>query len=66
MTPDRDRIGVLVVRIWLDGPEGPPRARITHTFDLNSCEQVSNGAVSADEILTAVRDWVDAFLAGGS
>jgi hypothetical protein len=64
-TTAHDRAGVIVIRVWLEDASTPvPRARITATTDLASTEHVVDAAEGVDEILAAVRSWLDAFLAG--
>jgi hypothetical protein len=53
---------VLVVRAWVEGdPQGGLRARITQTRDL-AAGQIETVAVTVDEVLTTVRDWLEALL----
>lgn len=60
-----DRVGVLVVRVWGEGPfPAGLRARITQTLDLSSGEEVVTTAVDTEAILRAVREWLEAFMSG--
>lgn len=63
MTSDTDRTGVLVLRIWTESANRSLCARITSILDLDGGAQDSQAAASAEEILTAVRAWIDAFVA---
>jgi hypothetical protein len=63
MAAGTDRVGVMVVRIWIESSAGSLRARITETPDLSSPEQVSHAAATVDEIVAIVRAWVEAFAA---
>jgi hypothetical protein len=63
-----DRAAVMVVRIWVEGPDNSLRARLTQTLDLGTREQTSHVAATVEEVLALVRDWIGAFLsdtAGG-
>jgi hypothetical protein len=58
-----ERSGVLVVRAWVEG--GTPaglRARITQSRDLTNTEQLVTTAATVEDILAAVRAWLDALL----
>ena len=63
MTSDAERTGVLVVRVWIESPNESLRARITSTLDVNGDAQESHAAASTEQILTAVREWIEAFVA---
>jgi hypothetical protein len=54
---------VIVVRIWVDEADGSLRARTNHTLDVTSDAQVSWVAVTPEQISTAVRSFVKAFIA---
>jgi hypothetical protein len=59
-----DRIGVLVIRAWLEeggGVPGDVRARITKTLDVSAPSPVEAVAASQDEIVSIVVTWLDAF-----
>ena len=65
MIPGVDRVGVLVIRIWLEGSgRGSLRARVTRTLDVTRAEQSSESEAAAtpEQIVAAVRAWIDAFL----
>jgi hypothetical protein len=62
MTPGADRVGVMVVRIWIEGSSGSVRARMTQTLDVTSRDHPSQVAVSPEQILDAVGDWIQAFM----
>jgi hypothetical protein len=63
MTSDAERTGVLVVRVWTEGATGSLRARNTHTLDAEGDEPTSEVAARVDQILSIVREWIEAFLA---
>ena len=51
----------MVVRIWIEGSGSGLRARLTHSLDLESREERSQAAASAEEIVRIVQEWIDAF-----
>jgi Tfp pilus assembly protein PilZ len=58
-----ERVGVAVVRVWLERPNGTQlRARIT-TQELGDGEEASTVATSIDTILETLRAWLEAFVA---
>jgi hypothetical protein len=67
----RERAGVIVIRVWIEGGAVTGlRARITAAAGLTGEEQGSGEqtvavAAGVEEVLTAVGDWLRAFLAGG-
>jgi len=61
MTPGTGRVAVMVVRIWLDD-DGAFKARLTHTRDLSDRDQASDAAGTPDQVVAAVREWLDAFV----
>ena len=60
MTSDPDRVGLLIVRIWNEGP-GPVRARITHTLDLKHRDTIVTEAAGQEQVLAIAREWIEAF-----
>ena len=61
------RTGVLVVRIWVEpGVGGGLRARMTSTLDVVEPHELITVASTPDGIVTAVIDWIDAFLAASA
>ncbi len=58
-----DRIGVLVIRAWLEdgGVSGDLRARITETLDVSAPSPVESVAASEEEIVAIVVAWLRAF-----
>jgi len=56
-----ERAGVIVVRVWVED-DAPARARITASNDLSSDEQTIAVAAGIDEIVAAVRDWLERFM----
>jgi len=64
MTPESDRVGVMITRIWIEPSAGSLRARMMWTLDVSaSSEQESRAAASTDQVVAAVREWIEAFLA---
>ena len=62
-----DRTGLLLVRVWLEG--GPSdgdgvRARIIHTLDVTAGAETVTAAATTDQICSAVREWLEAYIAG--
>ena len=57
----RDNTGVLLIRVWLEAPS-ELRARITHRTDVTSSAESVTFASSAEDIHTAVTDWLRDFL----
>jgi hypothetical protein len=58
-----ERVGVLVIRIWVEGEAGP-RARITASMDVAQARQTTVMASSVDEACELVRAWLTRFVAG--
>jgi hypothetical protein len=56
-----ERAGVIVVRVWIEG-DASARARITASSDLSSDEQTIAVAAGVEQIVAAVRDWLEQFL----
>ncbi len=57
-----ERAGVIVVRVWVErGAPMPLRARITASSDLSTDKQTISFAAGAEEIMAAVRAWLDTF-----
>lgn len=64
MASEKERAGVMIVRIWLEsGHEQELRARLTESSDLASREQTSHSAASVEEIVAIVREWAGRFVA---
>jgi hypothetical protein len=57
-----ERVGVLVIRIWVEG-EAECRARITASMDVAQPRQTTVMAASVDEACEFVRDWLTRFVA---
>jgi hypothetical protein len=60
-----ERTGVLVVRVWMEG-DAPLRARLTATDDLSAPVQEESAASGVDEIVAAVRGWLERFVRPGA
>ncbi len=60
-----ERVGVLVLRIWIepDDPPGTVRARITASRDVLRGERESIAAASPEQALELIRAWIDRFVA---
>lgn len=59
-----ERAGVIVVRAWVDtGASSGLRARVTASRDLSCDEQTIAVAASVADVVAAVRDWLEAFVA---
>jgi hypothetical protein len=54
------RVAVLVIRVWpeKDSVSGL-RARITRTADIATHDEIVTAAATVDEILAAVRTWLE-------
>ncbi len=65
-----DRVGLLIVRAWIEDGADPPalRARITITHDLTAREIAPRtfAAAEIDAVCDAVRTWLEAFVAGAA
>jgi hypothetical protein len=58
------QVGLLVVRAWVESDDGGGlRARITQVLDLESGDESVTVVASVDEVVAAVRAWLEAFLA---
>ena len=64
MNTGRERVGILVIRIWVEG-EAEPRARITASMDVAQPRETTVTASSVDEACQLVRDWLTEFVASG-
>lgn len=62
-----ERTGVVVIRVWVESaaPERAMRARISLVRDVESGEAESVVAGSDEEILDAVRRFLDEFVGSG-
>jgi hypothetical protein len=54
-----ERTAVLVARAWLHGDPPALVARITYTVDVTEPDRVTVAASGADEIVDAIRRWID-------
>ena len=61
--PPAERIGVAVVRVWIE-PDGGLRGRITTTLDVAAPEEVVAVAAGPQDVARAVTEWLDAFVRG--
>ena len=63
-TIGNDRSTVIVVRAWIESdPNARLRARLITSSDPSSDEQTITVAASVEEVVTAVREWLEAFVA---
>jgi hypothetical protein len=63
VTRSPDRTGILIVRLWVENDVLLGfRARITQTMDSLEPEQSSAMAASPEDVYSAVRTWVEAFV----
>lgn len=60
----RERTGVLLIRVWLEGEPPMLRARITHRTDLTGSAENVTFAGTSDDISAVVDGWLQAFIAG--
>jgi hypothetical protein len=69
MTCSTERVAVIVVRMWAEGPADGLRARITFADDLGdsdelrASEQHSELATGAEQVLARVQECIQAFTA---
>ncbi len=65
MRQSEERSAVLVIRAWQDDGEDPEavRARLTQTPDSALPGWEQSAAVGEEQIVAAVRAWLDAFIA---
>ena len=62
MEPRRaDRVGVLVLRLWIEQTDHGLRARITEVIDLSEPESVSRVTADPAEIVRIVSAFVERF-----
>ena len=62
-----ERAGLLVIRVWLEtSGRDSLLARITRTIDLDDREEVSTVASTPEDVVRAVTEWLDAFLAAAA
>jgi hypothetical protein len=69
VTLDDDRSATLILRVWLEGGVDGFRGRVTTvdtTVGHDGGELTVGVAASPDEIVDAVRAWLDEFLGGSS
>jgi hypothetical protein len=59
-----ERVGLLVVRVWLEMGAQQPRARIIARVNVDDAREMTYTASSADEVCELVRHWMSEFLAG--
>ena len=55
--------GVLLIRVWTEGPADQPqlRARLVSRLSVEDDDTTSTFASSLDEIVAATRDWLERF-----
>jgi len=64
MRPTVERVGVMVIRIWTEGPETELRARLTCTLDVSAGRDSSEAVAGGEQVLRAVRRFLEEFAAG--
>jgi hypothetical protein len=60
MANEPERVGLMIIRIWLEG-DSQPRARIIATPDILDGAPTTRMVSSADEVCSAVLEWLRAF-----
>jgi MoxR-like ATPase len=63
VTSDSSPVGVVVIRVWVEGPDRRLRARVTQTLDVTEREQMVRAAGTPEGVEAIVREWIAAFLA---
>lgn len=63
-SPEPERIGVLVLRAWLEGtPDCPQlRVRLVSRADVARDVEETTAASTVDDVLAFVRDWLTRFV----
>jgi hypothetical protein len=59
----RERTGVLLIRVWVEGEPPALRARITHRTDVTDSVEKVMFATTSDAISAAVGTWLEEFIA---
>jgi hypothetical protein len=61
--PQPDRVGALVLRVWLEGTADDPtlRIRLTGRSDVTQDVVDTASASTIEEALARVRDWLEGF-----
>lgn len=54
-----ERVGVAVVRVWVE-PDGGFRGRITTTVDVGERDEEITAAGAPEDVLRALSDWMEA------
>jgi len=63
---EKERSGVLVVRVWLESePGGGLRARISGSGANGLADQPVSTAATPDGVVAAVRSWLEGFTVSG-
>ena len=60
--PPAERIGVAVVRVWIE-PDGELRGRITTTLDVTTSDEAVSAAAGSQDVTRAVAEFLEAFVA---
>jgi hypothetical protein len=55
-----ERVGLLIVRAWLEGPEQRLIARITRTLDVLDQPVTVSTVGSVEDMYIAIQEWLDA------
>ena len=65
MTPPSERVGVLVIRAWIEADGNELRARITGRLDVTDSHETSFAVVvGVDSAAEVVREWLDELARG--
>ena len=62
-----ERFGLLILRAWIEQNAATAlRVRITQTSDMDPVEQTLETAATIEDVLLAVRAWLDALIDSNS
>lgn len=59
--PARERVGVLIIRVWIENEALAPRVRITSSLDLDRVKE-SRATTGIDDACAIVRSWLEEFI----
>jgi hypothetical protein len=63
MSAALERVGVMVIRIWTEGPGTELRARLTQTLDVSDPQDTTATVVGPEQVVDGVKRFVETFLA---